>query len=79
MIFRGERLPGDRRKTQSFKVGAGLEAEETVQPQSTATYATNTDSVRPASSFELHERPVMTALPLVHTEEVTPAPAGLDT
>src|SRR6266436_5844860 len=41
-----------------------------VQQESTATLPTSTDLIRPAQACDLHQRPSLTAMRLVHTEEV---------
>ena len=42
-----------------------------VQHTSTATSPSGTGLIRPGQTYELRQRPVLTFLPLVHTEEVT--------
>ena len=42
-----------------------------VQQRSTATLPTDTDPIRPAQAYDLHQRPALTSVLLVHTEEVT--------
>jgi hypothetical protein len=44
-----------------------------VRQGNTATLTTSIDLVRPRELFELHQRPASTAMPLVHTEMVTPS------
>jgi predicted DNA-binding transcriptional regulator AlpA len=41
-----------------------------MQQQSAATAPANSDLSRPVKTFDLHQRPLMTAMRLVHTEEV---------
>ena len=43
-----------------------------VQLESTATMAPDTGLIRPAQALDLHQRPSLTVLQLVHTEEDTP-------
>ena len=45
---------------------------ETIQLESTATMAPDTGLIRPAQALDLHQRPSLTVLQLVHTEEDTP-------
>jgi hypothetical protein len=47
-----------------------MSAESFVQQENTATGTAGTDLIRPLSSFDLRERPVETALQLVHTEVI---------
>jgi hypothetical protein len=49
-----------------FRTAAGK-----VQQISTATSPPSIDHIRPKQSPELHQRPALTSMPLVHTEEVT--------
>ena len=43
---------------------------DAVQQESAATLPTGTDPRRPTKDADLRQRPVMTLMPLVHTEEV---------
>ena len=49
----------------------GHHRSDVVQHASTATLSAITDLIRPMQARHLHQRPTMTAMPLVHTEEVT--------
>src|SRR6266702_3220375 len=42
-----------------------------VQPENTATLAPDNDFIRPTRTRDLHQRPALTSMPLVHTEEIT--------
>jgi hypothetical protein len=46
-------------------------SRKAVQQVSTATSPSSTDLMRPAQTNDLHQRPTLTSLPLVHTEEIT--------
>jgi len=59
--------PGDSRLVTDVEV---QESWTSVQQISTATSPPSTDLVRPKQARELPQQPVLTSMPLVHTEEV---------